>query len=675
MTPERWAHVRDVLAHALSREGEARAVFVDEACGADATLKAEVESLLAAGERASDFLAEPSAPEAPPLAPGTRLGPYEVHRLIASGGMGVVYRALDTRLGRPVAVKVLSARLAGEHTAVRRFEREARAVAALSHPHILAIHGFGEDGGRVYAVTELLEGETLRERLHRGPVPPEAARDLALQIARGLSAAHQAGIVHRDLKPENLFVTSAGVLKILDFGLAKQARPLPSGEPGAQTVSLKTREGALVGTLGYMAPEQVRGEEADARADVFAFGVVLYEMLMGRRPFARDTAAESLAAVLRDEPAPLDPARVPGPLAHLLRRCLAKDRDGRFPSARELLSALESLPRRLDGHRRRSRRRRVVLLVAAIVLTGLAALAWHVRTRPRPVDATYAAGDEPGALAWDGRSLWVANHAANTVMKLEPASGRILATYPVGDKPVALAWDGAGLWVANHGWVDNDHSTLMRLDPADGRVLATYRLPGQPMNLALDGTHVWVTETWPTYVVRKLRAVDGEDLGGFTAGGTPRDVVHDGESLWVSNGGLGSLTKLRPGDGKVLRAIEVGEVAFALAVDGDHVWVSAISREEGVGSLVKVRRADAQIVERIAVPGGRLLLSGRILFASMPGRVTAIPLDGTGTAATFAVGREPKALAFAGESLWVANYDTDTVSRISARSLQAALAR
>ena len=184
-----------------------------------------------------------------------------------------------------------------------------------------------------------------------------------------------------------------------------------------------------------------------------------------------------------------------------------------------------------------------------------------------------------------------------------------------------------------------------------------------------------MTETWPTYVVRKLRAADGEDLGAFTAGGTPRDAIHDGESLWVSNGGLGSLTKLRPSDGKVLRATSVGEVAFALALDGDHVWVSDMSREPGVGSLVKVRRADAEIVARVPVPGGRLAVGGRVLFAAMTGRVAAIPLDGNGTAATFAVGREPVALAFADESLWIANYDTDSVSRISARSIRAALAR
>jgi serine/threonine protein kinase len=218
------------------------------------------------------------------LAPGTGLGPYEIIAPIGSGGMGEVYRARDTRLDRLVAIKILPASVAGDPDRLARFAREAKAVAALSHPNVLSIHDFGTSDGISYVVTELLEGATLRERLASGPVPMQKAIDITVQIARGLAAAHDKGIVHRDLKPENIFLTRDGHLKILDFGLAKQTTA------DGQT-SLNTEAGVVLGTVGYMSPEQVRGERVDGRTDLFACGVVLYELLTGRRPFQRDTSA------------------------------------------------------------------------------------------------------------------------------------------------------------------------------------------------------------------------------------------------------------------------------------------------------------------------------------------------------------------------------------------------
>ena len=280
-----------------------------------------------------------------PLTPGTRVGPYEILGPLGAGGMGEVYRAKDARLSREVAIKVLPKQLGGDEDFLGRFEREAKAVAALSHPGILAIFDFGKHDGLVYAVTELLEGETLRARLASGALPARKAVDLAVQIARGLAAAHDKGIVHRDLKPENLFVTRDGRIKILDFGLARAA-DAPPGENATQTptrVEL-TSPGAVMGTVGYMSPEQVRGAHADARSDIFSLGCVLHEMLTGVRAFHKDTAAETMTAILHEDPAPAPAGSPPvsGPLRAILDRCLEKDPNERFRSAHDLAIALES---------------------------------------------------------------------------------------------------------------------------------------------------------------------------------------------------------------------------------------------------------------------------------------------------------------------------------------------
>ncbi|HEV7784004.1 MAG TPA: serine/threonine-protein kinase [Thermoanaerobaculia bacterium] len=262
-----------------------------------------------------------------PLSAGTVLGSYEILAPLGAGGMGEVYRARDLRLGRQVAVKVLPERLAEDSKALARFEREARAVAALSHPNLLALYDVGHSGTVAFAVLELLEGETLRSRLAAGSLPQRKAVEIALQIARGLAAAHGRGIVHRDLKPDNLFLTHNGQLKILDFGLARQVAD-SSSEPqdfavdGGTTLDRPgsaglTEPGMILGTAGYMSPEQVRGRPADFCSDLFAFGAILYEMLAGQPAFRRDTAPETMTAVLREEPPDL-PASVPATLGRFL---------------------------------------------------------------------------------------------------------------------------------------------------------------------------------------------------------------------------------------------------------------------------------------------------------------------------------------------------------------------
>ena len=281
------------------------------------------------------------------LAVGTRLGPYEIVAPLGAGGMGEVYRARDERLGRDVAIKVLPASFTGSPDRLRRFEQEARAVGALNHPNILAVHDTGSQNGVQYIVTELLDGKTLRDMLNDGALPVRRALTLFQQVANGLAAAHDKGIVHRDLKPENIFITKDGRVKILDFGLAKQTTPVPATESlnGATLGAPVTEAGAVMGTVGYMSPEQVRGQETDHRSDVFALGAILYEMLSGKRAFKRDTGAETMTAILRDEPPELtasNPAVNPG-LDRIVRRCLEKQPEQRFQSVADLGFAIESL--------------------------------------------------------------------------------------------------------------------------------------------------------------------------------------------------------------------------------------------------------------------------------------------------------------------------------------------
>ncbi len=323
---------------------------------------------------------------------GTRLGPYDIVSALGAGGMGEVYRARDTRLDREVAIKVLSAELAGDPGALARFEREAMSVAKLSHPNILAIFEFAQDGSTAFVVTELVDGETLRARLGRGALPPRRAIAYALQMAKGIAAAHARGIVHRDLKPENVMITRDDQVKILDFGLAKSI----DATEGDMTrgAGLATTAGTVLGTCGYMAPEQVRGLTTDYRADMFAFGAILYEMLTGERAFKGDTTADSMIAILTKDPPDLDTARlsISPSLDRIVRRCLEKTPELRFQSANDLAFALENLSTvstsasAVMDVAAPPRRARVAWLpwsVAAIALL-IAAASWLLKGAPEP---------------------------------------------------------------------------------------------------------------------------------------------------------------------------------------------------------------------------------------------------------------------------------------------------
>jgi serine/threonine-protein kinase len=342
MTPERWQQVKGVLHQALELAPAARSAFLDSACSTDHSLRREVESLLSSSDDVRSGFLNSSITRVT-FSEGTTLGDYEVQSLLGSGGMGEVYRARDLRLGRAVAIKVLPPFFASDRTRLRRFEQEARAAAALNHPNILAVHQMGTYEGAPYLVSELLEGETLRARVKRGPLPVHEAVEYGLQTARGLAAAHEKGIVHRDLKPENLFVTKDGLIKILDFGLAKHTRP--ESDAMLTAASLGTEPGVVLGTVGYMSPEQVRGQTADARSDIFAFGAILYEMLSGKRAFQGESSADTMSAILKEDPPRLSKsvAGIAPPLEGVVQRCLEKNAEQRFQSAEELLGALRQI--------------------------------------------------------------------------------------------------------------------------------------------------------------------------------------------------------------------------------------------------------------------------------------------------------------------------------------------
>jgi Tol biopolymer transport system component len=349
---------------------------------------------------------------------GTRLGPFDVVGLLGAGGMGAVYRAYDPRLQREVAIKILPSGFAGDPDRMRRFEQEALAVARLAHPNIVAIHDVGTHEGSPYLVMELLHGESLREKLNGRAVPARRAIDYAVQAARGLAAAHERGIVHRDIKPENLFVTSDGRLKILDFGIAKLADP--SAAMDATAATLTAHGFGPLGTAAYMSPEQARGTRADHRADLFSLGVVLYEMLAGVSPFRRDTPAETMTAILREDPPELGEAvSCPPPLRRILQHCLDKDPEARFQSARDLVFNLESIAEvepRSETARAASASRYVVPIAiggAIALAAGAGVMVWQGAQAPAPpaeITRIYRLTDFAGleefpAIAPDAKSV------------------------------------------------------------------------------------------------------------------------------------------------------------------------------------------------------------------------------------------------------------------------------
>jgi serine/threonine protein kinase/TolB-like protein/Tfp pilus assembly protein PilF len=367
MEPERWQKIEDLLHAALACTPEQRAPFLARECNGDESLCREVESLISHYGKAADFL-EASLPQVAaelltgdqaPLAAGQTVGHYVVMAPLGTGGMGEVYLARDTRLERKIALKILPGAFASDSARSLRFEQEARAASALNHPNILTIHEIGQSGAIRFMTTEFVDGQTVRRLMQSGAMPLPRALDVACQVASALAAAHEAGIVHCDIKPDNVMLRQDGLVKVLDFGLAKLLEREAPADPNEPTlIDFRVGPGMIVGTPHYMSPEQARGQDLDARTDIFSLGVVLFEMITGRRPFDGATTSDVIAAILTREPPPLSrfaPA-VPGELEQILRRSLARDREQRYRSSRDLLSDLRKLKQELEFRDRGERR-------------------------------------------------------------------------------------------------------------------------------------------------------------------------------------------------------------------------------------------------------------------------------------------------------------------------------
>jgi formylglycine-generating enzyme required for sulfatase activity len=403
MTNEQWQQAKELLHQALELAPEERAAFLDRVCSSDHSLRKEIETFLASSDQLQSSFLQSSTSQVT-LRPGMKLGEYEVQKLVGSGGMGEVYCAHDSRLNRDVAIKVLPPFLSNDPDRLRRFEQEARAAAALNHPNILVVHQMGTYENTPYMVCELLEGDTLRRLLVTGPLPLRKAVDYGVQVTHGLAAAHEKGIIHRDLKPENLFVTTDGRVKILDFGLAKLMRPQAAPDPSAALEA--TQPGMVMGTVGYMSPEQVRGQPADHRADIFAFGAILWEMLTGKRAFQKATSVETMSVILNEDPPEVSEITtgVPPGLQRVVHRCLEKNPGRRFQSASDLAFALEASSDSEPSSTRAATPAKigagaVAGLVAVIAAVFLAA--WFFWPRPKPVPVPSAAlqaqnGDKEG---------------------------------------------------------------------------------------------------------------------------------------------------------------------------------------------------------------------------------------------------------------------------------------
>jgi serine/threonine protein kinase len=681
MDPQRWKQVDDVLQSALDRPAEAREAFLRQACAGDEALEREVRSLLTSQQQAGSFLDSPAIEVAARAlnrqqSPDeqestrmdrsvTRLGPYEIVAPIGAGGMGEVYKARDSRLGRIVAIKVIPEHLSSQPHARERFEREARAISSLSHPHICPLFDVGHHEGIDYLVMEYLEGETLAHKLKKGPLPLEQVLRYAIEIADALDHAHRHGVIHRDLKPGNIMLTKSAA-KVLDFGLAKvRAAEAPAGL--TQPMNMLTEAGAILGTLQYMAPEQLEAKDADARTDIFAFGAVLYEMATGKKAFEGRSRASLIAAILEHEPTQISSLMPTSPAAldWVVRRCLGKDPEDRVQTARDLKSELQWLAKQAPApltpsaaSKSEESKWRIwaavgVALVVAAVVTGY----WlHSSHDPPPWKMTRLTNDtglsDFAALSPDGKLV---AYASDRSLDGEP---ELYIKQVAGGQPIRLTSDGAG-------------NTTPDFSPDGGRIVfrsnrdggGIYEIPafgGEARLVARDGLNPKYSPdgSQVAYWVGD-EGVDGAVPGSGTvwvvplAGGSPYRIGQGFTAarypIWSPNGGhillmgytsakafqasgidwwlvptnggeavkTGAYEALVRAGLQALRAVSdiprptcwsarAGAIMFSTpTVDSDNLWEMGISSETGIVSGMKRLTTGAgSEFNASCVPGG-----------------------------------------------------------------------
>jgi len=563
------------------------------------------------------------------------LGHYRVLEKIGSGGMGEVYRARDDRLGRDVALKVLKSTLAHDQDRLHRFEQEARAAAALSHPNIVAVYDIGVHEGAPYIVTELLEGETLRQRLSSGPIPIRQAADYGAQIAQALAVAHEKHIVHRDLKPENLFLTKDGRIKILDFGIAKLTSLEVSDDSSITDLTTQTKSGAVLGTVAYMSPEQLRGKPVDHRSDIFSLGAILYEMLTGQRAFAGETEVDTMTAVLKEEPSdvPLVRQGIPESFEQIIRHCLEKEPEQRFQSARDLAFALSAVPGSTTARQAAFRlssgkiRGRLIWLAVAVVI-AIAGTYLGIHLRPVPPTyrritfergTIYSARFSPTdksilySASWNGRPADVYSTIGDSLMarSLGYTATQLLAVSPTNELAVALnignaPGRGAAAMLASAPSVGGaPREVLDNVSASDwsaqGQLAAVHYAQGHarlefPIGKVLYQTVGWISDLRFSPQGDKIAFLDhplpDDDRGSVRVIGLDGHAIASSEE-WQSEQGLAWSAK-----GK--------EVWFSATQRGNNraIWALSLS-----GAQREVLAAPGSLTLRDVSPDGRVIVT------------------------------------------------------------------
>src|SRR5271165_2952836 len=578
------------------------------------------------------------------LTSGTKLGPYEIQSPLGAGGMGEVYRARDTRLDRPVAIKVLPESFARDADRLRRFEQEARMVAALNHPNILGVYDIGQYQGSPYMVCELLDGETLREKMNDGPMPQRQAIEYASQLAEGLAAAHDKGVVHRDLKPENVFITKDGRVKVLDFGLAKLARIEQARAQGAEgataTVPAHTMPGMVLGTAGYMSPEQVRGKEVDARTDIFAFGAILYEMLSGRRAFKGESSIETMNAILKDDPPELETEKLrlsPG-LERIVRHCLEKNPAERFQSAHDVAFALENVSYSsqssiaIPGAPKAQQMRALKPLLLSVGLLVLAAgvfLAWR-GTRPNSLPTFRRLTFERGVIlsarfAADGRdAIYAASWESKPVRlfstpcespqarPLEVESASLLGMSLSGEMALAI-----GGKITSHLVI---RDAMLARAPVAGGAPREMLEQVRAADWGPDGTaaviHYVNGRSRLEYPIGKVLFETGGWISHMRvspAGDRVAFMLHPG---WPDDRGVVAMVDLTGNEKNLTREWE-GEEGLAWSPKGDEVWFTATPA--GADRALFAVTTSGKLRVLLRIPGGLTLhdiaSDGRVLLS------------------------------------------------------------